>query len=211
MKQTVNNELPLVGVYGEVSVGKSTFLNALLKNKVFDSSLGETTKKVYVMQHKDSIKRAITHQSIPIEYKQSEISLLTKFSIVDIPGSNKSFSSDQVKSAVENLEVIVWLHELSKDISPEHKKFIQDVKGFNIKIIVFFNKIDGVFEDIDSDEVADMLQQVKNRKNWKLPSREQLKTLLTTEKNDWLYIKKQLVKSKELAKGGKYNFFTVWS
>ncbi|EJF06022.1 hypothetical protein ThvES_00019100 [Thiovulum sp. ES] len=47
--------------------------------------------------------------------------------------------------------------------------------------------------------------------DWKLPSRDELKTLLTKKKNGWLYIKKPMLKNTEILRGGKYNNFTAWT
>jgi hypothetical protein len=47
--------------------------------------------------------------------------------------------------------------------------------------------------------------------DWKLPSRDELKTLLTKKKNGWLYIKKPMLKNTEILRGGIYNSFAAWT
>ena len=49
------------------------------------------------------------------------------------------------------------------------------------------------------------------KSDWRLPTRKELKTLLTNKRNGWLYIKQPMVKNTEILKGGKYNYFSVWS
>ena len=83
------NHIPLVGVYGVTSVGKSTFLNALLKNGEFKVGLGETTKQLHVIKDFENQKHIdFENVSLPIEYIFKELPLLKHFSIVDVPGSN---------------------------------------------------------------------------------------------------------------------------
>jgi hypothetical protein len=47
--------------------------------------------------------------------------------------------------------------------------------------------------------------------DWRLPEKDELKTLLTPSKNGWLYIKEPFVKNTEVLKGGKYNYFSTWT
>jgi hypothetical protein len=74
----------------------------------------------------------------------------------------------------------------------------------------------GSFESENIKTWNNAVQHCKNLNfagysDWRLPEKDELKTLLTENKNDWLYIKKPFVESTQILKGGKYNSFTAWT
>jgi len=164
------SETPLVGVYGVTSVGKSTFLNALLKSREFKVGLGETTKKVHVIKDFENQKNIdFKNVSLPVEYVFKKIPLLKQFSIVDVPGSNKSFSDGDIENIVKELDVIVWVFDIQGDVSRRDVDFLKNVIVENmVKTIVILNKIDSGMSDIDFDddtEKNEFIEDVESRRD----------------------------------------------
>lgn len=154
VKLGLSSRKPLVGVYGVTSVGKSTFLNVLLNSDEFESSMGETTKKVHVIQHtKDKREVEFPNTTLETEYVKKQFSILKNFSIVDIPGTSKSFSTDDIAAVTEELDVVIWMFDIQGDISPADTEFLNKILLKNmIKVVVVLNKIDSGMGDIDFDD-----------------------------------------------------------
>ena len=164
------NHIPLVGVYGVTSVGKSTFLNALLKNAEFKVGLGETTKQLHVIKDFENQKYIdFENVSLPIEYIFKELPLLKDFSIIDVPGSNKSFSDEDLELISKKLDVIVWVFDIHGDISERDVVFLRNVILKNmVKTVVILNKIDSGMDDIDFEdelEKKEFIDDVLSRKD----------------------------------------------
>ena len=160
---------PLVGIYGVTSVGKSTFLNVLLKSNEFKSSMGETTKKVHVLQHtKDQREIDFPNTALEKEYIKKQFSILESFSIVDIPGTSKSFSSDDILAVTDELDVVIWMFDIHGDISEKDSNFLQKIILKNmVKVIVILNKVDSGIDDIDfedAEEEQEFIEQIIARK-----------------------------------------------
>lgn len=164
------NKKPIVGVYGVVSVGKSTFLNALLRTNEFETGIGETTKNIYILQHDTEIKKLnFDDVSFTKNYILKDLDILNSFSIVDLPGANKSFSDAEITKVIEKLDVIVWILDIQGDISSRDVDFIQNVLLKNmIKTVVILNKIDSGVEDVDfenAQESQEFIDDITSRKN----------------------------------------------
>jgi len=179
------DDTPLVGVYGVTSVGKSTFLNALLKSKEFEVGLGETTKQVHVIKDFEN-QKTIDFQgaSFSVKYAFKKMPLLKNFSIADVPGSNKSFSDEDVEGVIKRLDVIVWIFDVHGDVSQRDVMFLQNVILKNmVKSVVILNKIDSGMSDMDFDDVVErneFISDIESRKESivSLFRREQAEELL---------------------------------
>ena len=162
------NHIPLIGVYGVISVGKSTFLNALLKNNEFKAGNGETTKQLHIIKDIENQKHIeLNNISLPVEYIFKESSLLKHFSIVDVPGTNKSFSDEDIEIIAKKLDVIIWIFNIHGDISERDVNFLKNVMLKNmVKTVVILNKIDSGMDDIDFDdaeEKEEFIEDIKSR------------------------------------------------
>ena len=161
---------PIIGVYGVTSVGKSTFLNTLLGSSEFKVGMGETTKKIHIIQHNANNKKNLFDDvSLEKEYISKDIDMLKNFALVDVPGTNKSFSDNDITNIVSKLDVIIWIFDIHSDISKRDLDFLQNVILQNmVKTVVILNKIDSGIEDIDFDDIHEyneFVTDVKSRRD----------------------------------------------
>jgi len=150
---------PNIGVFGENSTGKSTFLNAMLGNKEeFKMGFGETTEKITVLYKN---KRPII-QNLSIIYKQRNYKHLDYMNIFDIPGFGQKFTDKELSKIIKKIDVVFWFINASKGIKEEDKRFLQEIKSLDIKIIIIFNKIDTI---VESDEINKLSTSIDNEIN----------------------------------------------
>lgn len=162
------SNIPLIGIYGVTSVGKSTFLNSLLGTDSLKVGMGETTRKIHVIQHvNNSEKYWLDNIKIPLEHLLMDRKILEEFSLVDVPGSNKSFADEDIESLIQELDVVVWMFDLHGDISATDNRFLKQVLLKNMmKTIIILNKVDSGVEDIlDAEEKKEFIEDIIHRKN----------------------------------------------
>jgi len=153
---------PNVGVFGENSTGKSTFLNAMLGNKEqFRMGFGETTNKITVLYKKKIPKRRgnFSRLSVAKECKRMDYKHLDYMNLYDIPGFGQQFPEDDLRIVIREMDVVFWFIDASKGIKKEDKLFLESIKGLNTKIIVILNKIDAIS---DNGDIGRLMDEINN-------------------------------------------------
>ena len=172
------NSSPTVMVMGVFSAGKSTFINALLGDKVLDTSAiaatAVITKIVYgdkdkvAVHFKDGTKAEYSTKDFAeltsdkdkknlevrrkINYVEREYpsQLLKKFTFVDSPGLNapNDLHEETTKNFLSNADAVVWIVDTNQAISAKEMKYLENLPA-RLKPIVVVNKIDELDEDED--------------------------------------------------------------
>lgn len=190
---------PLVGVYGVTSVGKSTLLNAFLKNDILKVGLGETTKKIHLLQHvNNNDSYYLDDANIPVEQNLVNSEILESISLVDVPGTNKSFSAEDVESLVDKTDLVLWVFDLHGDISKSDESFLKNTLLKNlIRTVVVINKVDSGAEDLyDDDERKEFINDVVNKKN-------KIERFFLENNSDFLLVDVFPLSAKEISKSNE--------
>lgn len=162
-KHNFENFKPNVGVFGENSTGKSTFLNALLGNKdQFKMGFGETTDKITALY---SGKAPHKFKNIETSHLINDYDHLKFMHIYDIPGFGQKFSHGILSSVLKRMDIVFWFINASSGIKAEDKKFLELLKGNSTRVIVIYNKIDTIGENIGYEkyinEVESEIKKIK--------------------------------------------------
>jgi predicted GTPase len=81
------DDIFLLVIVGEFNVGKSTFINALLRNKILKEGVLPTTAKICILRHRSSQGTNVT---LDEDYEELylEENFLKNIALVDTPGTN---------------------------------------------------------------------------------------------------------------------------
>lgn len=176
-----------VMIMGEFSVGKSTFINALLEKKVAIASPIPTTAVItkFVCGSKD---RTIVHfldgtqqeynpqdfnrltvenngkykeMHDRIEYVERQLpnALLKIYNFIDSPGRNAIVEKHEevTRNFVENADAMLWLFSVDQMGGKSEKEILQSFSK-RLKPIAIVNKVDMVDDDDELDELLDELK-----------------------------------------------------
>lgn len=155
---------PNVGVFGENSTGKSTFLNAMLGNKdEFKMGFGETTNKITVLykekkpvqEGKSSFSQLYSNRN----YRKMDYRHLNYMNLFDIPGFGQKFSHKELSKVIQEIDIVFWFIDASKGVKKDDKLFLENIKGLDTKVIIVLNKIDAISEN---DEIKVLLKDIGN-------------------------------------------------
>jgi len=150
---------PNVGVFGENSTGKSTFLNAILGNKnEFKMGFGETTNKITVLYKHDKPivigKSKFNQLYSKRDYKKINYRHLDYMNLFDIPGFGQYFSHDELTKVIQEIDIVFWFIDVSKGVKRDDKLFLKSIKGLDTKVIIVLNKIDAILENNEIDDLT---------------------------------------------------------
>ena len=176
-----------VMIMGEFSVGKSTFINALLEKEVAIASPIPTTavitKFVYgskdrtIVHFLDGTQQEYNPQDFNrltvenngkykemhdrIEYVERQLpnDLLKIYNFIDSPGRNAIVEKHEevTRNFVENADAMLWLFSVDQMGGKSEKEVLQSFSK-RLKPIAIVNKVDMVEDD---DELDDLLDELK--------------------------------------------------
>ena len=143
-KHEFRNFKPNVGVFGENSTGKSTFLNALLGNKdQFKMGFGETTDRVTALYDQKKPNISGSRDIVFIKEKYDHLQYMNLF---DIPGFGQKFSHKKLQALLGEMDIVFWFIDASSGVKAADEEFLNDLSGTDTRVIVIYNKIDAVGE-----------------------------------------------------------------
>jgi small GTP-binding protein len=150
---------PNVGVFGENSTGKSTFLNAMLGNKdEFKMGFGETTNKITVLyKHKKPVPPEKSGLNAKRIYKKMKYTHLDYMNLFDIPGFGQQFSHDVLSNVIQEMDIVFWFIDASTGVKKDDKLFLENIRNLDTKVIIVLNKIDAVSEN---NEIDDLIKEI---------------------------------------------------
>ena len=176
-----------VMIMGEFSVGKSTFINALLEKEVAIASPIPTTAVItkFVYGGKDRTivhfldgtqqeynpqdfnrltvenngKYKEMHDSIEYVERQLPNDLLKIYNFIDSPGRNAIVEKHEevTRNFVENADAMLWLFSVDQMGGKSEKEVLQSFSK-RLKPIAIVNKVDMVDDDDELDELLDELK-----------------------------------------------------
>lgn len=173
-----------IGIIGEVSVGKSTLLNALVSRYLSSTSLKRTTYVPFIFKNsktedlQEDIENTIKEANEKKEDSKDIIEFKTKISfsdddklvLIDFAGVNDGAEKDSKMENVffnhlSNLDVVLYITDsnASMTLKSEREFFIklsqkikENITSGNItQLIVVFNKYDDTLDDND-DETSEV-------------------------------------------------------
>jgi small GTP-binding protein len=169
----INNSV-VISILGEVSRGKSTFLNSLLfKTSILHYATGETTANIFTIEYKrgfdiNSQKNIIKKIN---ENSKKYIDSIEDFEVklcfdneefkdiifIDTPGfntENESKMQEMINQSLAKSDMAIFILDVTKGITKEEIEQLKNLDKYGISdIMILFNKKDEVedesFDDID--------------------------------------------------------------
>jgi GTPase Era involved in 16S rRNA processing/predicted Zn-dependent protease len=177
------DEPPLVAVMGEYSVGKSTFINALLRQPLLPTGEGVTTGTITVVRYGEQERMRALFPDGRVEEKDGlsvvaafieekgagqmpqrvdvfvKADVLKRIQIVDSPGLNAPFSEHRklTEAYLTEADAILWLFNVENAGKASEKQFLDKLTHFRRKAVAVVNQID----QVTPDEALDTLNYVK--------------------------------------------------
>jgi small GTP-binding protein len=146
-------------VAGEYNSGKSSFINALLGEKILREGPTPTTRKITILTHGDSysveeIQENLCRVTYPIE-------TLKNITLIDTPGTNSVFVEHEkiIEGFIHRAELVIFITSSDKPLTESECQFLQLLKGkWGRKVLFILNKIDLKTEE-DLREIISFIEK----------------------------------------------------
>jgi small GTP-binding protein len=144
----------LLVIVGEFNSGKSSFINALLGERVVPEGVTPTTDRINLLRYgaapgEHLAEAFLTERTYPAE-------LLRELNIVDTPGTNAIVRRHEelTRDYVPRADLVLFVTSADRPFTESERAFLEQVRQWGKKIVFVVNKIDILDRPADREEVV---------------------------------------------------------
>ena len=158
------DELFLLVVVGEYNTGKSTFINALLGDEVFEMGDLPTTRAISILRHGPAGPPQAAGEHVRVF--RYPLDFLRDVEIVDTPGTNSidRMEEEITRGFVPRADLILFVTSLLQPLTASELDFLEHIRAWGKKVIFVVNGADRRNSPEQLGRVREYLQrEVTNR------------------------------------------------
>jgi len=132
----------LLVVAGEFNSGKSSFINALLGERVLPEGVTPTTDRINVLRHGSAVSEQLREAYLLERTHPAEV--LREINIVDTPGTNAIIRRHEelTRDYVPRSDLVLFVTSADRPFTESERSFLQQIRQWGKKIVFIVNKID---------------------------------------------------------------------
>jgi GTP-binding protein EngB required for normal cell division len=143
----------LLVVAGEFNSGKSSFINALLGERVLPEGVTPTTDRINLLRHAPDISEQLREAYLLERTHPADI--LQEISIVDTPGTNAIIRRHEelTRDFVPRSDLVLFVTSADRPFTESERGFLEQIREWGKKIVFIVNKVDILSRAAERDEV----------------------------------------------------------
>ncbi len=149
----------LLVIAGEFNSGKSSFINALLGERVLPEGVTPTTDRINLLRHGDEagerlIEAYLLERTYPAE-------LLRDLNIVDTPGTNAVIREHEelTRDFVPRSDLVLFVTSADRPFTESERSFLEQIRAWGKKIVLIVNKWDLLENEADREQVLRFVRE----------------------------------------------------
>ena len=153
------DELFLLVIVGEFNSGKSTFINALIGQRVLEEGATPTTRRVHVLVYGPEVAQVSSTASM--DTMAAPVEMLREIHIVDTPGTNAIFREHEAITTdfVPRADFVLFVTSADRPFTETERAFLEAIREWGKKIVIVVNKVDILETAADLDSVLAFVRQ----------------------------------------------------
>jgi GTP-binding protein EngB required for normal cell division len=142
-----------VGSSGEFNSGKSSFINALLGERVLPEGVTPTTDRINVLRYGPEVSENLREAYLLERTHPAE--LLREINVVDTPGTNAIIRRHEelTRDFVPRSDLVLFVTSADRPFTESERGFLEQIREWGKKIVFIINKIDILTRPEERDEV----------------------------------------------------------
>jgi GTP-binding protein EngB required for normal cell division len=143
----------LLVVAGEFNSGKSSFINALLGERVLPEGVTPTTDRINVLRHAPEVSDQLREAYLLERTHPADV--LREISIVDTPGTNAIIRRHEelTRDFVPRSDLVLFVTSADRPFTESERAFLEQIRQWGKKIVFIVNKIDILARPEEREEV----------------------------------------------------------
>lgn len=144
MANDLRNMFFMVAVIGEFNAGKSSFVNALIGEKILPIGITPTTEYIELIRYADEVDRNPTVKDGALREWAHPNTGAPGVAIVDTPGTGSVFHKHETiaKEFLHRSDLVIFLISAKHAFADTERLYLELAKNYNKKIILVVNQVD---------------------------------------------------------------------
>jgi small GTP-binding protein len=149
----------LLVVAGEFNSGKSSFINALLGERVLPEGVTPTTDRINLLRHGSTVAERQL-QAFLLE-RTHPAELLRELEVVDTPGTNAIIRGHEelTRNFVPRADLVLFVTSADRPFTESERGFLEQIRQWGKKIVFVVNKIDILTTPAERTEVIEFVRR----------------------------------------------------
>jgi small GTP-binding protein len=147
------NGLFLLVIAGEFNSGKSSFINALLGDRVLPEGVTPTTDRINILRHGSAVSEQLREAYLLERTHPAEV--LREINIVDTPGTNAIIRRHEelTRDFIPRSDLVLFVTSADRPFTESERGFLEQIREWGKKIVFIVNKIDILGETGERQQV----------------------------------------------------------
>ena len=143
----------LLVIAGEFNSGKSSFINALLGERVLPEGVTPTTDRINVLRHGPEVSEHLLEAYLLERTHPADV--LRELNIVDTPGTNAIIRRHEelTRDFVPRSDLVLFVTSADRPFTESERAFLEQIREWGKKIVFIVNKIDILSRPEEREEV----------------------------------------------------------
>jgi small GTP-binding protein len=144
----------LLVIAGEFNSGKSSFINALLGERVLPEGVTPTTDRINIHRHGAQVSEQLREAYLLERIHPADV--LREINIVDTPGTNAIVRRHEelTRDFVPRSDLVLFVTSADRPFTESERGFLEQIRQWGKKIVFIVNKIDILIRPEERDEVV---------------------------------------------------------
>ncbi|MEP7175437.1 MAG: dynamin family protein [Gemmatimonadales bacterium] len=149
----------LLVVAGEFNSGKSSFINALLGERVLPEGVTPTTDRINLLRHGAEASEQLLEAYLLERTYPSE--LLREITIVDTPGTNAIIRRHEelTRDFIPRADLVLFVTSADRPFTESERGFLIQIREWGKKIVFVINKFDILTRTDERDQVLQFVRE----------------------------------------------------
>jgi small GTP-binding protein len=143
----------LLVIAGEFNSGKSSFINALLGDRVLPEGVTPTTDRINILRHGATVSEHLVEAYLLERTHPADV--LREINIVDTPGTNAIIRRHEelTRDFVPRSDLVLFVTSADRPFTESEREFLEQIREWGKKIVFIVNKVDILARPEDRAEV----------------------------------------------------------
>src|SRR3954452_17352624 len=149
----------LLVIAGEFNSGKSSFINALLGERVLPEGVTPTTDRINILRHGPTVTEQLREAYLLERTHPADV--LREINIVDTPGTNAIIRRHEelTRDFVPRSDLVLFVTSADRPFTESERGFLEQIREWGKKIVFVVNKVDILSRPEEGQQVLEFVRE----------------------------------------------------